>query len=68
MCIIGIRTRNLMCSNLQLYHCAASGNTSVPFLALITTIDRNLCPARPRHLAAGVGHPARGPPRHPPRP
>jgi hypothetical protein len=54
-----IRTRYLVHTNHQLNHCAASVNTLVLFLSLISTIDRSLCPARPRHLAAaGVGYPA----------
>ena len=59
-----IRTRYLVHTNHQLNHCAASVNTLVLFLSLISTIHRSLCPARPCHLAAaGVGYPARAPPR-----
>ena len=59
-----IRTRYLVHTNHQLNHCAASVNTLVLFLSLISTIDRSLCPDRPRHLAAaGVGYPVLAPPR-----
>ena len=62
-----IRTRYLVHTNHQLNHCAVSVNTLVLFLSLISTIDRSLCPARQRHLAAaGVGNPARAQP-HPTR-
>ncbi len=59
-----IRTRYLMHTSHQLNRCAASVNTLVLYLSLISTTDRSLCPARPRHLAAaGVRYPARAPPR-----
>ena len=56
-----IRTRYLVHTNHQLNHCAASVNTLLLFLSLISTIHRSLCPAQAsqRHLAAaGVGYPA----------
>ena len=58
-----IRTRYLVHTNHQPNHCAASVNTLVLFLSLISIMDRSLCSARPRHLAAGVGHPTRAPQR-----
>jgi hypothetical protein len=60
-----IWTRYIVHTNHQLNHCAASVNTLVLFLSLISTIHKSLCPARPlRHLAAaGVGYPARAQPR-----
>ena len=59
-----IRTRYLVHTNHQLNHCAASVNTLVLFLSLISTIHRSLCPALQRHLAAaGVGYQALAPPR-----
>ena len=59
-----IQTRYLVHTNHQLNHCAASVNTLVLFLSLISTIHRSLCPARQRHLAAaGAGYPVRAPQR-----
>jgi hypothetical protein len=59
----GILTRYLVHTYHLLNHCAASVNTSVLFLSLISTIHRSLCPALPHHLAAGFRHPARAPQR-----
>ncbi len=59
-----IRIRYLVHTDHQLNHCAASVNILVLFLSLISTIDRSLCPARQRHLAAaGVGYSALALPR-----
>ncbi len=62
----GIQTSNLVHTSRRLSHYAASVNTSELLSYLIRIICNNLCTPSSRHLAAGVGHPAR-PPQRPSR-
>ncbi len=61
----GIQTHDLVHTVRTSNHYAASVNISALLLSLTKIIYKNHCTARQRHLAAGVGHPARAPQRLP---